>query len=266
MATDERAMRIQPSPKIGIVVFVLYVVLFTGLFLVGGVDYDDVAASTGNVIRAVVIPVWAGVLVLLAIVGYLRWWRPVYRDEDRSPRWTLAIPVIFAIAIVAGLASADWSGRDTSFYVWLAFGTLGVGIAEETLARGILLTGLRGGMGEVGAWFWSSLLFGVLHGANIVLGQDVGPTIQQIVFAFLFGSVLYACRRSTGLLLTGIVLHALWDFSTFVEEGSRTVEAAAVQSLIGYGAVILTIIALIARSFFRHTATADAEPALVPAG
>ncbi|MEZ0234555.1 MAG: lysostaphin resistance A-like protein [Actinomycetota bacterium] len=87
-------------------------------------------------------------------------------------------------------------------------GTIAVGIAEETLTRGLVLTALRGGMGEVGAWFWSSLLFGLLHGANIVLGQDVGPTLQQIVFAFVFGSVLYAARRSTGTLLVPIVLHA----------------------------------------------------------
>lgn len=261
MATDVRQMRVQPSVKIGVAVFVLYVVIFTGLFLIGGVDYDDVAESTDNVIRAVVIPVWVGVIVLLGIVGYLRWWRPVYRDEDRSPRWTLAIPVVLAAAIVVGLAQADWGEHETSFYLWLAVGTLGVGIAEETLARGILLTGLRGGMSEVGAWFWSSALFGLLHGANILLGQDVGPTTQQIVFAFFYGSVLYACRRSTRLLLTGIVLHALWDFSTFVEAGDRTVDAQATQAFVGYVAVILTIVGLFARSFFGPKPKAVAEPA-----
>jgi membrane protease YdiL (CAAX protease family) len=249
------SMRVQPSPGVGVAIFVGYAVLFTLAFLASGVDYDEVADTTSNVIRAIVIPVWIGAAVLLGLTAFLGWWRPVFRDDERSPRWTLLIPAFLALGIVAGLATADWGARDASFIAWLLVGTIAVGIAEETLTRGLVLTAMRGGMGEVGAWFWSSLLFGLLHGANIVLGQDVGPTLQQIVFAFVFGSVLYAARRSTGTLLVPIALHALWDFTTFMGSEADISAAQGLQGFISYVAVILFIVAAVKRSIFSTPAT-----------
>ena len=41
-------------------------------------------------------------------------------------------------------------------------------------------------------------LFALLHVFNIFVGQSVAATIQQLVFAFLVGSVFYATRRVTG--------------------------------------------------------------------
>jgi membrane protease YdiL (CAAX protease family) len=264
-----RTVRVQPRPIIGIAIFVVYAVIFSVGFLASGVDYDRAGDTTSNVLKAIVVPVGIGALVLLLVTHFLGWWRPVFRDEDRSPRWTLLIPAFMAAAVLAGLATADWGTRESSFIVWLLIGTLFVGIAEETLTRGLLLVGFRGGMGEVGVWFWTSLVFGALHGLNIMFGQSVGDTVRQIVFAFVIGSVLYACRRATGVLLVPIVLHWLWDFTTFVASGGEgTTSASATASLQGfvaYGAVIVLIVALVKRSLFavRSVETEnEPEPAL----
>jgi membrane protease YdiL (CAAX protease family) len=227
-------------------------------FLASGVDYDAVGDTTSNVMKAIVLPVGVGALVLLLVTYFLGWWRPVFRDEDRAPRWTLLIPAFMAVAVLAGLITADWGGRESSFIVWLLVGTLFVGIAEEVLTRGLLLTAFRGGMGEVGVWFWTSIVFGLLHSLNILFGQSVGATIQQIVFAFVFGSVLYACRRATGLLVIPIVLHALWDFTTFMSSGEAGTVSAGAQGIIVYGAVIVCIVALFNRSFFQTSPTESA--------
>ena len=61
----------------------------------------------------------------------------------------------------------------------------------------------------------SSGLFALFHGLNILTGQAVGATIQQMLFAFLMGSGLYLIRRISGLLVVGMVIHGLWDFSSF---------------------------------------------------
>jgi membrane protease YdiL (CAAX protease family) len=251
---------------VGVAIFGGYAVLFTLALLAIGIDYDEIADSTSNVLQAIVTPVWVGAAGLLALTAYLGWWRQVFRDDERSPRWTLLIPAFMALGIAAGLATADWGARDASFIAWLLVGTIAVGIAEETLTRGLLLTALRGGMGEVGAWFWSSLLFGFLHGANIVLGQDVGPTLQQIAFAFVFGSVLYAARRSTGTLLVPIVLHALWDFTTFMGSEGDVSAAQGLQGFISYAAVILFIVAATKRSIFTAPAERSVHAAAPPAG
>jgi membrane protease YdiL (CAAX protease family) len=256
MSTSEaRIMRVQPRPVVGIVLFVVYAAVFSVGFLASGVDYDAVGDTTSNVMRAIVLPVGVGALALLLVTYFFGWWRPVFRDEDRAPRWTLLIPAFMAAAVVGGLVTADWGSRESSFIVWLLVGTLFVGIAEETLTRGLLLTAFRGGMGEVGVWFWTSLLFGLLHALNILFGQSVGATIQQIVFAFAIGSVLYACRRATGLLVIPIVLHALWDFTTFLSSGEGATVSAGAQGVIAYGAVIVCIVALFKRSFFRTAPT-----------
>jgi uncharacterized protein len=252
---EAKTMRVQPRPIVGIVLFVVYAAIFSIGFLASGVDYDQVADTTNNVVKAIVLPVGIGALVLLLVTYFFGWWRPVFRDEDRAPRWTLLIPAFIATAVVAGLVTADWGGRESSFIVWLLVGTIFVGIAEEVLTRGLLLTAFRGGMGEVGVWFWTSLLFGLLHALNILFGQSVGATIQQIVFAFVFGSVLYASRRATGLLAIPIVLHALWDFTTFMSSGEGATVSVGVQGVIAYGAVIVCIVALFKRSLFRSSPT-----------
>ena len=256
----ERQMRVQPRPAVGLAIFVLYLVIFSIGFLASGVDYDEVADTSSNVVKAIVVPVSFGALALLLVTYFLGWWRPVFRDEDRAPRWTLLIPAFTAAAILVGLITADWSGKGFSFIMWLLIGTVFVGIAEETLTRGLLLVGLRGGMGEVGVWFWTSLLFGALHGLNILFGQAVGDTMRQVVLAFVLGSVLYACRRSTGVLIVPIVLHALWDFATMIASGSEATASTAsgLQGIVVYGAVIVLIVALIKRSFFRKLSSETA--------
>jgi len=253
-----RPMRVQPRPIVGIVIFVAYAAIFSVGFLASGVDYDAVGDTTSNVMKAIVLPVGVGALVLLLVTYFLGWWRPVFRDEDRAPRWTLLIPAFMAVAVLAGLITADWGGRESSFIAWLLVGTLFVGIAEEVLTRGLLLTAFRGGMGEVGVWFWTSLVFGLLHSLNILFGQSVGATILQIAFAFVLGSVLYACRRATGLLVIPIVLHALWDFTTFMSSGEAGTVSAGAQGIIVYGAVIVGIVALFKRSLFQTSPTESA--------
>ena len=231
-------------------IWVLYVLFIIVASLVGGVDYDEIAASTDNAIKAIVVPIGVGAAALVAAAYYLGWWHRVFRDDVRSPRWTLLVPAFMAIAIVVALATADWEGKSTSLIAWLFIGTIFVGIAEETLNRGLVLTAFRGGMGEVGAWFWSSSLFGLMHGVNIITGQDVGPTLRQIVFAFVFGGVLYATRRATGTLLVAIVLHAMWDFSTFMAGDTDVSAVSGLQGIAGFLAVATFVVAALKRSIF----------------
>ena len=78
---------------------------------------------------------------------------------------------------------------------WLALGTALVGFSEEIAYRGLALVGFRGGYSEVKVWLFTSILFGLLHGVNVVLGQGAVLTVRQVIFAFVIGSVFYAIRR-----------------------------------------------------------------------
>jgi membrane protease YdiL (CAAX protease family) len=250
----------------GVAVVVLYAVVFLVAGLVSGVDYDKITDSTSNVLGFVVIPVGLGIVATLGLTARWGWWHPLFHDDEplTRPRWRWLVPAFICGTIIVTLIASPWHEFSTGLVVLILAGTLMVGFAEEILFRGYLLVGARSRYSEVGAWFFSSALFGLFHGLNIVTGQAVGTTIQQMVFAFVFGSGLYLVRRISGLLVVGMVIHGLWDFSSFLGAGRgdtadgipNTVAAAPFT----YGAVI-AIIAVLVITFRRNGATDEGEPA-----
>lgn len=87
-------------------------------------------------------------------------------------------------SLLGGFGPAD---RGASYLLALGVGTLLVGFSEAPLTRGTGLAGLRGGFGEAAAWFFSCLIFALTHSLNLLFGSGVGPTAQQIGFAFVAG-------------------------------------------------------------------------------
>ena len=122
---------------------------------------------------------------------------------------------------VTGLAASDKSGVTMAMF-WLALlGSLLVGFCEETATRGALIVGLRGRLMEPRVWLISTLLFAFMHLRNSVFGADPAATLQ-VVLAFGGGSMLYLTRRLTGSLVFAMLLHGIWDFSSFLGEPPRS--------------------------------------------
>jgi membrane protease YdiL (CAAX protease family) len=247
----DRSMRVPPRPLIGILIWAAYAIYAVVSVLPSGIDVDELADTPSNVIKGIVIPLGLGAAALLAGVYFLGWWRPVFHEQRRSPRWTLLIAALLGLGVVVALVRTDWAGTEGSLLLWLAAGTLCIAVAEETLCRGILVTALRGGVGEVGVWFWSSLLFGLLHGADIVLGHAVGPTLAEVGTSFLYGSVMYGVRRSTGTLVEPIVIHWLWDFASYVGDKGDGGALMFLQSALPMLALVVFAVAAIKGSIFR---------------
>ncbi len=250
----------------GIAVAVLYAVVFMAAGLVSGVDYDELSQSTSNVLGFVVIPVGLGIIATLALTARWGWWHQLFHEEHRltHPRWRWLIPALVSGTILVTLIVAPWDEWPVGLVLLIFVGTLMVGFAEEIIFRGYVLLGARAHYGEVGAWFFSSAAFGLLHGLNIFTGQAIGATVQQIVAAFLLGSGFYLIRRMTGLLVVCMVLHGLWDFATFMGQGrgdtADDVPASAFAAPFTYGAIIV-IIAVLVITFRRHGGTGEPAPA-----
>jgi membrane protease YdiL (CAAX protease family) len=69
-----------------------------------------------------------------------------------------------------------------------------------------------------------------------------------MVFAFAVGTAYYVTRRISGTLIVTMILHALWDFSTFVQGRSAkflTDKPVSAGGFILYIVFILTIVALV---------------------
>ena len=79
-------------------------------------------------------------------------------------------------------------------------------IAEELVFRHVLYRFLAGHMPDWSAILVSSVMFGVLHG-------HMGSALPLTVL----GVALCLAYRYTGRLITPIVMHALFNFSTLVQ-------------------------------------------------
>jgi uncharacterized protein len=213
--------RVAPSLARAGMVAALYAVVVAVGGLVSGMDYDELSDSTSNVVGFVIIPVGLGILATLTLTARWGWWHAIFREDGRQtwPRWARLIPALFVMAIVVTLIVAPWGDWSAGLVLLILLGTMMVGFAEEIVFRGYLLVGARARFSEAGAWFVTSALFGLFHGLNILTGQSVGTTVQQVVFAFVLGSGLYLVRRVSGLLVVAMVIHGLWDFSTFIGAG-----------------------------------------------
>ena len=253
-------MRVSPRWPIAVAIFIGYMSVVAVIWSIVDFDYDVVGESVENLRSGVVVPIGVGAVFLAVITTYLGWWENVLREIPRvAPRWTLAVPVLmFAIALL-NIVSADFSKLSGTYVVTLALGAALVGFSEEILARGLALVGFRGSVSEAWAWFCTSLLFGLLHGLNLFFGQGLAPTVQQIGFAFMFGTALYVVRMSTGWLVVGMVIHAMWDFGVFAGEKSDSTSPAIV-GLLNFPFIILSLVA-VWRIIKTKSATESQSPA-----
>lgn len=242
-------MRVRPTPLIGILIAVGYGAYFLVAEIIAGVDYDTIGDTTSNVVKAIVIPVGVATVLVALVATLLGWWRPALFETAAGPKWRWLVPALMIASIVVSLATADWGVKGAGFVTMLLIGTLFVGFSEEMVFRGLALVGLRGGMSETWVWFLSSLLFGLVHGLNLFFGQPLGPTFQQIIFAFVFGSVFYVIRRASGTLILCMVIHWFWDFSTFMRTGEDTTGTSLLAGFFGswlsYAAAIIAFVILV---------------------
>lgn len=231
-------MRMKPAAIVGIGIWLVYGVIVVLIQKFSGIPYDEFGDSVGNMWRASVLSLAVGTVVVVLLGLWLGWWGVAMRDQHRIRlKWTLIAPAIYLVVAIGTLGTSDWGSVSAGFLlVAIALGVL-VGFAEEFVCRGLLLVGLRGSFHEVAVWALTCVLFGVMHGANILLGAPVQGTITQVVTAAIQGSAFYILRRYFGTLVIAMLLHGFWDMTVFVNASS------------GAGATIFTLLAYLAAPF-----------------
>lgn len=246
-------VRRKPSTAVSIVLFAIYIAIIFAFWSAKDFKYDEVSDTLDNVKNGVVFPVGVGALFLALAATVLGWWGPAIKEPlSIGTKATKFIVPALVVGAALNLAVTDWDNVTGEFALWLVIGVLLVGFSEEMLCRGLGLVGFRGSMPERKAWIASGLMFGILHVPNAFFGQSALLTVQQIVFAFVFGTVYYTVRRATGTLIIPMLLHALWDGSLFVNDHSGK-SASPFANIFMAAAAILTGIAI------RHWMKADKE-------
>jgi membrane protease YdiL (CAAX protease family) len=241
-------MRVTPRPLISVGLTLGYVVIVAVTWTVVGLDYDAVGDTTANVVEGIVVPIGLGGIFLAVATSLLGWWGPAVRETRRAPAWVWAVPVLlFLPGVGAVLGGAGPADRGGGYLLALGAGTLLVGFSEEMLTRGTGLVGFRGGFGEVLSWFFSCLVFGLIHALNVFFGQGIGSTVQQIAIAFVAGSALYLTRRVAGTLVLAMLLHAWIDFTTlgFSDAAADAGSPFVALGFLQWGAFVLAVIGVV---------------------
>lgn len=123
-------------------------------------------------------------------------------------------------------------------------------IFEELVFRGILLNGLRDGLGDIPALFMSAFLFAIMHGS-----------IQQLIYTFILGVVLGWIAMRTGSTFSSMLVHFLnntivvvINYFTVRNELNMSIEYNAWQWVLAVALVFVAagIIYLIERFYFKH--------------
>ena len=132
--------------------------------------------------------------------------------------------------------------------------TIGAGMGEEFLTRGVLFNFIRSAIGNTKAGIITSMIipsiaFGLIHLGNLSGCSDPTPVYAQVIYAigigFLFNAVYVRC----GNIWACSILHAAFDLSVMVyfcifrNEGLEGV-GSLVAEWLGYDALILKGVAI----------------------
>lgn len=199
--------------------FAVHVVVWIGLvrLVPGGdlVEFSELGALGTPWVRQFVVPLLVVASLQVVVLRWTGWTSSVLSDSSRSTtRWLWILPAYVVLIGVVSLARTGF-GADAggAYLVGVAVTVALVGFCEEVTFRGILVVGARRVLAsERQVVVFTSVLFGLFHLPNILLGAEVGSTVGQVVMTSLMGACFYALRRLTGSLVPCIVLHAVYDF------------------------------------------------------
>lgn len=210
--------------------------------------------TTDAVVRGLWVTVGVGTLIGLVAVAVLGWWRPVFVDDRRLPRWVWVFPGLMLVAIAAGINYGNLGNKGLTYTLLLLVGCLFIGVSEELMFRGIGVTAFRqAGFTEGRVALWTCVLFGLAHSTNLFT-EGISALTQVLVTA-VAGYFFYVIRRVSGLLIVSMVLHGLWDFGLITNSLSTPPGFGVVLFVLAD--VVLAIVALVTirKVFPRRAAT-----------
>ena len=158
-----------------------------------------------------VVPIGAACTFVYLLITVLGWWRPVLYDPKPVRRWVWVIPIVFIVAILGGINYSGLADKGGKFTLLLVLAALFVGFSEEGMFRVVGVTSLRRhGLTEGKVAMWSSVIFGLVHIANLI-GGDAKAFAQAIIVSFA-GYFFYLIRRVSRSNILNSILHGGFDF------------------------------------------------------
>lgn len=149
------------------------------------------------------------------------------------------IEMLIAVFIIALLQifTGDYKNKDIVLILYIVFTTLLVGISEELMFRGIVLTAFINREKHY-AIVVSSAMFSILHFVNILGGLPTKDMLNQMMLTYLVGIVFAFVFIKTNNLLLLMIYHSFWDMLLIVS--SYVPSSLAALAMLAQNIVILT--------------------------
>ncbi len=261
-----------------LIVVVVYAVVYQFLPLLFAPLFADVKGqglldSPGSVLAGFGFAVILGSAVLLAFSWTLGWLpRPLFTRQPVSRSWWMWIaPALALLPILLRLIGIDWGRYGAAVVAVTMISGLFVGLAEELLFRGLVVSLLRkAGHREWSVAAVSSLFFALMHSTNIFMGQAITTVGFTVLYTFCFGVLMYLTMRVTGNLIWAVILHGLTDPTGFLAVGGIDENTAGTTNpalgLVAPTTYLLLLGALVLLIFIRGQAYPTNTAEVAPAG
>ena len=158
----------------------------------------------------------------LAAAGLFKlWFRPDFKGCVRVKGLLTGILLLLPVLVIHYIGSiVSWSIFGTGSVLLAFLAAFAPGFSEEVAFRGLgvanYMRTIKTGK-QIKVIFWlSSLVFGLIHVANILAGGDPLSCAGQAVYAIGIGMALGAVYLRTGNLLPCILGHMSLDFMEFI--------------------------------------------------
>ena len=161
----------------------------------------------------------AALVALVWLLGWLKACRLTTRQDWKGVKWAaplVGIVALFGLSVITLLLAVGTLPDQGTVVVKLALFCLAVAVFEETLFRGTLFHGLSQRFSPFTAMIGSSVVFGMFHMQNLVVGQAFDATAFQSLNAFALGVVFCAVMLQTNSIWWAVALHLVWNLFLFV--------------------------------------------------
>lgn len=250
-------MKAKLTPKTALLTVLLYLpasigmALFTRIFFGGGVGHSTVdKRQIDGLIGSNMYAIIAISFVLLFVSFY------VFRESSRDifferkrfalSKWYYLFPLAWVAVAVGALFQVDYAAYSANEVFQLILLTIGIGINEEIVARGILLVGMRnGGLAEWKAWVVTLVVFSLLHMVNLI----GGGSIMVLFIVLTGGTLLYVSRRVFNTLWVPIGFHALYDTAFYLLTGHYLAGADLPDNVLDYQLGVFLFLSLVSILF-----------------
>lgn len=225
------------------------------------VPADD---GAGDLLVHTGLPILLGALMLVAFGASVGWVGEVFgRQRIRGRRWMWIAVVVALLINVSSMLSVDYGAAGAPLVgTWLLTGVF-IGVAEELLTRGYVVTMMRrAGHGEIAVAVMSAGVFAALHIGNAFTSdQSIVTTALQVVYTFFFGICMYLALRVTGTIWAPILLHASTDptlslHGAYPESNLFGAVSVASTALIVLTGLVLLVVLIVSERRKARTARA----------